>query len=96
MTPGTQDKVREFAVKLTKLMKETQTQETNSPFVLVKARNLQALSSGLNGTVEHIEDIETQTLREMLLGFKAGLDWIIENKTISAQEAERLTKPKSI
>lgn len=83
------EKVEKLAQRITKTLEEMQEEESDQTHVLVRAKNLRALSNGLRGIIDETDD---ERLREMLSNIKAGLDWIVENKsiTLSEPEVERL------
>lgn len=89
MSQRTQDKVREFKDRVLKALKETRDEESKSTYVLVKTRNVQALSTGL-GVIINME--ANTKVKEMLLDLKAGLDWVIENNSIAPAEAARVKR----
>lgn len=87
-----EDKIREAAVRITNTLKRSREEDSHAMYVLVKSKIIRGLSAGLGDAISKVED---ETAREILDHVKAGLDWLIENKSFPLDEAvEQVEKEK--
>ena len=74
--------------RIEELLKEARDEESDSTYIIVRAKSLQTLSNGLRGVIGDVGEIDNEALKEALGNIKAGLDWIIEHKSTSWSESE--------